>query len=90
MVKKAVLLNYTDETESMLNEWYNEIKALLPDNQTVIATNILDKILNVLKLYANTSSYEYFEEYLSMDIASEEKEKIEKLIERIKNVRTEK
>ena len=65
MVKKAVMLNYTDEVESMLNEWYNEIKALLPDNQTVIATNALDKIVNVLKLYANTSSYEYYEEFLN-------------------------
>ena len=33
---------------------------------------------------------EYFEDYLSMDIAGEEKENVAKLVERIKNVRAEK
>ena len=64
MVKKAVTINYTDEVEAMLNEWYNQIKALLPDNQSAVATNQLDKIVNVLKLYANTSSEDYYNQFL--------------------------
>ncbi len=65
MVKKAVMLNYTAEVESMVNEWYNAIKALLPDNQSAAAINVLDKLVNVLKLYANTSDSSYYDEYLN-------------------------
>ena len=65
MVKKAVLINYTLEVDSMLNQWYSEIKALLPDNQSVAATQVLDKIVNALKLYGNTSSQSYYDEFLT-------------------------
>ena len=55
IVKKSVALNYTDEVNSMLDDWYGQIKSLLPENQTAVAINCLDKIVNSLKLYANTS-----------------------------------
>ncbi len=64
IVKKSVSLNYTDEVNSMLDDWYGQIKSLLPENQTAVAINCLDKIVNSLKLYANTSSYDYYEEFL--------------------------
>ena len=64
MVRKAVLINYTDEVNSMVSDWYNSVKALLPENQTVAATEVLDKIVNALKLYANTSSEEYYNQFL--------------------------
>ena len=48
----------------MLDDWYGQIKSLLPENQTAVAINCLDKIVNSLKLYANTSSYDYYEEFL--------------------------
>ena len=65
IVKRSVELNYTDEVESLINDWYNQIKALLPENQTVVATQVLDKIVNVLKLYGNTSSESYYDEFLT-------------------------
>ena len=64
IVKKAVAMNYTDEVDALVSDWYNQIKALLPENQTELATNVLDKIVNSLKLYANTSSIDYYNEYL--------------------------
>ena len=64
MVKKAVMINYTLEVDSMLNDWYGQIKALLPDNQSAVATQVLDKIVNALKMYGNTSSSSYYDEFL--------------------------
>lgn len=64
IVKKAVLMNYTDEVDALVSDWYNQIKALLPDDQAVAATNVLDNIVQSLKLYANTSSFEYYNEFL--------------------------
>lgn len=64
IVKKAVLMNYTDEVDALVSDWYNQIKALLPDEQAAVATNVLDNIVNSLKLYANTSSIEYYNEFL--------------------------
>ncbi|ADC47897.1 magnesium chelatase H subunit BchH [Methanobrevibacter ruminantium M1] len=82
MVRRAVLINYTDEVETMVNDWYNQIKALLPENQTVAATNILDKLVNSLKLYANASSdgdenaslyydefLRYYDEFKSLNVS---------------------
>ena len=65
MVKKAVLINYTLEVGSMLSQWYSEIKALLPENQSYAATQVLDKIVNALKMYGNTSSSSYYDEFLA-------------------------
>ena len=64
IVKKAVLMKYTDEVDALISDWYNQIKALLPENQTLAATDVLDNIVNSLKLYANTSSDEYYNEFL--------------------------
>jgi cobaltochelatase CobN len=64
MVKKAVLINYTLEVNSMLDDWYGQIKALLPENQSFAATQVLDKIVNALKMYGNTSSSSYYDEFL--------------------------
>ena len=64
IVKKSVLMNYTDEVDTLISDWYNQIKSLLPENQTVAATSVLDNIVNSLKLYANTSSIEYYNEFL--------------------------
>ena len=64
IVKKAVSMNYTDEVDALISDWYNQIKALLPDNQSAEATVVLDNIVNSLKLYANTSSIEYYNEFL--------------------------
>ena len=57
-------MNYTDEVDSLVSDWYNQIKALLPEDQAVNATRVLDNIVNSLKLYANTSSIEYYNEFL--------------------------
>ncbi len=64
IVKKAVLMNYTDEVEALVSDWYNQIKALLPDDQAIAATNVLDNIVRSLNLYANTSSIDYYNEFL--------------------------
>lgn len=64
VVKKAVLMNYTDEVDALVSDWYNQIKALLGEDQAVDATRVLDNIVNSLKLYANTSSIEYYNEFL--------------------------
>ena len=64
IVKKAVLMNYTDEVDTLVSDWYNQIKALLPDDQAAVATSVLDNIVNSLKLYANTSSIDYYNEFL--------------------------
>lgn len=65
LVKQSVQLNYTLSIYDIIDDWYNQIKALLPDNQSVIATTILEKIISTLKLYANTSNESYYNTFLN-------------------------
>ena len=64
LTKRAVELNYTSSIAKTIDDWYNQIVALLPENQSVKATKLLDNIVSALKLYANTSSVEYYNLFL--------------------------
>ena len=64
LAKRAVELKYTVTIGDTIDDWYNQIVALLPENRSAEATKILDKIVASLKDYTNTYDYSYYELFL--------------------------
>lgn len=76
LTKRAVELNYTITIKDSINDWYNQIVALLPENYTVSGTNVLKNIVNSLKQYAISKSQNdyniflgYYNEFKSLNIS---------------------
>ena len=64
LAKRAVELKFTSTIGDTIDDWYNQIVALLPENQSAQATAVLDNIVAALKSYTATGSKEYYDLYL--------------------------
>ena len=64
LTKRAVELNYTSTISSTIDDWYNQIAALLPDEKSAESKRVLENIVSSLKNYAKTQSADYYESYL--------------------------
>lgn len=64
LTKRAVELNYTVTIGDTIDDWYNQIVALLPENDSERGIAILKNIVSYLKLYANSSDISYYNLFL--------------------------
>ena len=64
LTKRAVELNYTSTITSTIDDWYNQIAALLPDEKSAESKKVLENIVSSLKNYAKTQFADYYESYL--------------------------
>lgn len=74
--RRAVELNYTVTIGDTIDDWYNQVVALLPEKNLDGSKSILTNIVNALKRYTSTrdDSYfilfkKYFEEFKSLNIS---------------------
>ena len=65
LTKRAVELNYTSTISATIDDWYNQIVALLPDEKSAQSKRVLDNIVSSLKNYAKTQSEDYYDLYLN-------------------------
>lgn len=65
LTKRAVELNYTSTISATIDDWYNQIVALLPDEKSTESKRVLDNIVSSLKSYAKTQSEDYYDLYLN-------------------------
>ena len=65
LAKRAVELRYTVTIGDTIDDWYNQIVALLPEEKKADAEIVLGNIVSSLKNYTNTFDYKYFEDYLN-------------------------
>ncbi|WP_407394152.1 cobaltochelatase subunit CobN [Methanobrevibacter sp.] len=64
LTKRAVELNYTSTIAGTIDDWYNQIVALLPEEKSTESKKVLENIVSSLKDYAKTQSGDYFDLYL--------------------------
>ena len=64
LARRAVELNYTVTIGDTIDDWYNQVVALLPEEKSEDATVVLKNIVSSLKAYTKTHSQNYFDEYL--------------------------
>lgn len=64
LAKRAVELKYTVTIGDTIDDWYNQIVALLPEDKAADATKILDNIVASLKNYTNSRDYKFYELFL--------------------------
>ncbi len=62
--KRAVELRYNATISDTIDDWYNQVAALLPDENMDESTGVLKKIVNALKKYTSTFSEEYYDLFL--------------------------
>ncbi len=64
LTRRAVELNYTVTISDTIDDWYNQVVALLPDEKSVQSKRVLDNIVSALKNYAKTHNPDYYGLYL--------------------------
>ena len=64
LTKRAVELNYTSTISDTIDDWYNQVVALLPEENQAKSKEVLNNIVNALKNYAKTQNEDYFDLYL--------------------------
>ena len=64
LTRRAVELNYTETISDTIDDWLNQVVALLPDEKAGEAKKVLDNIVSSLKNYAKTQSADYYDLYL--------------------------
>lgn len=64
LAKRAVELRYNATIGDTIDDWYNQVAALLPDENIDETTAVLKNIVNSLKNYTNTFSEEYYDLFL--------------------------
>ena len=64
LARRAVELNYTATISDTIDDWYNQVVSLLPDEKADEAKKVLDNIVLSLKNYAKTQSIDYYNLYL--------------------------
>ena len=64
LARRAVELNYTVTISDTIDDWYNQVVSLLPDEKSDEAKKVLDNIVLSLKNYAKTQSEDYYDLYL--------------------------
>lgn len=64
LTRRAVELNYTVTISDTIDDWYNQVISLLPDENSLQSRKVLDSIVSALKNYAKTQSEDYYNLYL--------------------------
>ena len=74
--KRAVELDYTVTIGDTIDDWYNQVAALLPDENIDKSKSVLTNIVDALKQYTQTRDdkyykmfLQYFEEFKSLNIS---------------------
>ena len=74
--KRAVDLDYTVTIGDTIDDWYNQIVALLPDEKSEEAKEVLNNIVSALKSFTQTKNFDYynlflqyFEEFKALNIS---------------------
>ena len=66
--RRAVELDYTVTIGDTIDDWYNQVVALLPEENSAASKSILENIVNALKQYTSTrdeSYYNLFQRYFN-------------------------
>ena len=76
LAKKAVQLNYTATIGDTIDDWYNQIVSLLPENKSSEAIPILKNIVSSLKNYTSSFSQadydiflQYYDEFKELNVS---------------------
>ena len=76
LAKRSVQLQYTETISDTIDDWYNQIVALLPEEKAADAKIILDKIVESLKNYTVSFSdddyslyLKYYEEFKKLNVS---------------------
>ena len=64
LAKRAVELKYNATIGDTIDDWYNQVAALLPDENINQTTTVLKNIVYALKKYTSTFSPEYYDLFL--------------------------
>lgn len=64
LTRRAVELNYTVTISDTIDDWLNQVIALLPDEKSAESKKVLDNIVSALKNYAKTQDEDYYKLYL--------------------------
>ena len=64
LTRRAVELNYTVTIGDTIDDWFNQVVSLLPEDKALEAKKVLENIVDALKNYAKTQSDDYFKLYL--------------------------
>ena len=65
LTKRAVELDYTVTIGDTIDDWYNQIVALLPEEKSAESKLVLTNIVSALKNYAKTKDISYYNLFLS-------------------------
>ena len=66
--RRAVELDYTVTIGDTIDDWYNQVVALLPEENSAASKSVLENIVNALKQYTSTrdeSYYNLFQRYFN-------------------------
>lgn len=66
LARNAIAINYTSPMNDIINDWYNGVKSLLPENYTESGVMLLDKIVAALNKYLQSGNNSDYQEYLSL------------------------
>ena len=64
LARRSVELNYTSTIGVTIDDWYNQIVALLPDENADQSKTVLQNIVSALKNYTSTQNERYFDLFL--------------------------
>jgi cobaltochelatase CobN len=64
LARRAVELDYTVTIGDTIDDWYNQVVALLPEENAEISKNVLTNIANALKQYTSTKDEQYYSLFL--------------------------
>ena len=64
LTKRAVEIDYTVTISDTIEDWFNQVVALLPEENAVASKNVLTDIVDALKQYAKTGDVQYYKLYL--------------------------
>ena len=62
--RRAVELNYTKTIGDTIDDWYNQVVALLPEENSVKSKSVLTNIVSSLKNYTKTQDVKYYNLFL--------------------------
>ena len=62
--RRAVELDYTVTIGDTIDDWYNQVVALLPEENSAASKNVLTNIVNALKQYTSTRDESYYNLFL--------------------------
>ena len=62
--KRAVELDYTVTIGDTIDDWYNQIVALLPDEKSEEAKDVLTNIVSALKSFTQSKNFDYYNLFL--------------------------